>query len=163
MISAATDEQDIEEAHVSVTVRELRSGDFFPWYDVYAGYAEFYDRPLTDDTALLAWSRLTDPQEEVTGLVAVDESGTIVGLAHYRPFVRLLHASRGLYVDDLFVLDSARRQGVGRGLLEAVRAIATAGRYSVVRWITADDNAPAQELYDSVAEKTRWLTYDMRP
>lgn len=34
---------------------------------------------------------------------------------------------------------------------------------SVVRWITAADNATAQRLYDDVATRTAWLTYDLAP
>jgi hypothetical protein len=32
-----------------------------------------------------------------------------------------------------------------------------------VRWITAADNATAQRLYDRVATKTAWVTYDLVP
>ena len=34
---------------------------------------------------------------------------------------------------------------------------------SVVRWITATDNDTAQRVYDKVAEKTEWVTYDLVP
>ena len=148
---------------MSVTVRELKNGDFFNWFDVYLGYAEFYDTELTDDKAVLAWSQLTDPNHEMSALVAVDENERFVGLAHFRPFARTLHASRGLYVDDLFVIDEARNAGVGRALLEAVRERAVQGRFSVVRFITAADNTVAQQLYDSMAEKTSWVTYELKP
>jgi hypothetical protein len=32
-----------------------------------------------------------------------------------------------------------------------------------VRWITAEDNARARRLYDRVAQKTHWVTYEIRP
>jgi hypothetical protein len=31
-----------------------------------------------------------------------------------------------------------------------------------LRWITADTNETAQALYDKVATRTRWVTYEMR-
>jgi len=34
---------------------------------------------------------------------------------------------------------------------------------SVVRWITAADNAHARALYDELATRTPWVTYDMAP
>ena len=34
---------------------------------------------------------------------------------------------------------------------------------TVVRWITAEDNYRARGLYDKVAQRTSWLTYDMAP
>ena len=30
-----------------------------------------------------------------------------------------------------------------------------------VAWITADDNATAQQLYDRIAKRTSWVTYEM--
>ncbi len=39
---------------------------------------------------------------------------------------------------------------------------ATQGR-SVVRWITAEDNHLARTLYDTMADATRWVTYDRTP
>jgi hypothetical protein len=33
----------------------------------------------------------------------------------------------------------------------------------VVRWITAKDNETARKLYDAVAQKTKWVTYDLVP
>lgn len=35
--------------------------------------------------------------------------------------------------------------------------------WSVVRWITAEDNYRARAMYDGVATKTAWATYDMHP
>jgi len=53
-----------------------------------------------------------------------------------------------------------RGAGVGRALLNAISEIGRLDGCSIVRWITAADNLPAQRLYDSIATKTSWLTYD---
>jgi hypothetical protein len=31
-----------------------------------------------------------------------------------------------------------------------------------VRWITAENNETARRLYDRVAQKTEWVTYDLK-
>ena len=31
-----------------------------------------------------------------------------------------------------------------------------------LRWITADDNYRARSLYDKIAERTKWVTYDIK-
>lgn len=31
----------------------------------------------------------------------------------------------------------------------------------VVRWTTADDNYTARSVYDRLAQRTTWITYDM--
>jgi hypothetical protein len=34
--------------------------------------------------------------------------------------------------------------------------------WSVVRWITAEDNYRARAVYDRLAERTKWITYDIK-
>jgi len=147
---------------MTVTIRAVEQGDFFAWYGLFAGYAEFYKTPLTDDRAMRAWAWLHSEDVRVRGLVAVDDdSDEVVGLAHLRPFERPLSGGLGLYLDDLFVREDQRGKGVGKSLIQAVTQQAGEGGYSVVRWITAEDNESARNLYDGIAEKTPWVTYDI--
>ena len=145
---------------MSIEVRPVRDGDFFAWLDLYSKYAQFYDTELTDQKALVLWSWLTAPQHEESGFVAVD-GDRVVGLAHVREFARPLEGDRGLFLDDLYVLDEERGKGVGHQLIEHVRSFAQERRLGVVQWITAGDNADAQRMYDSVANRTQWVTYEI--
>jgi ribosomal protein S18 acetylase RimI-like enzyme len=149
-----------EEATMPITVRPIESGEFFPWHAVYSGYGEFYETPLHDEKAVLVWSWITDDSNELECLVAVDDDGEVVGLAHFREFSRPLAGSRGLYLDDLYVLREKRKQGIASALIEGVADVGRARGASVVRWITAKDNETARSLYKNVAEKTHWVTYD---
>jgi GNAT superfamily N-acetyltransferase len=148
---------------MTATVRRVQDNEFFTWLDLYSGYGEFYDKPLTDEKALLVWSWLSDVDHELEAYFAVNETGEPIGLAHVREFSRPLDGSRGLYLDDLFVAPDARGEGAGRAILEALRERAREEGLSVVRWITATDNDTAQRVYDKVAEKTEWVTYDLVP
>jgi GNAT superfamily N-acetyltransferase len=148
------------EAVMSITVRTPTDGDFFSWLALYEGYAAFYDVPLTDDRALLLWSWLTDASNEESALIAVDD-GELVGLVHFREFVRPLEADRGMFIDDLFVADSARNAGTGKALIDAVSDRARDKGLGVVQWITAPDNETAQQLYDKVGKRTPWVTYEL--
>jgi GNAT superfamily N-acetyltransferase len=145
---------------MSIEVRPVKDGDFFAWLDVYAQYAEFYDTQLTDQKALVLWSWLTAPEHEEEGYVAVD-GDRIVGLAHVREFARPLEGDRGLFVDDLFVAEDERGKGVGSALLQKARSIAEERGLGVVQWITAHDNQTAQQLYDTLAQRTSWVTYEI--
>jgi GNAT superfamily N-acetyltransferase len=145
---------------MSIDVRPVADGDFFAWLDLYEKYAEFYETPLTDQKALLLWSWLTAPDHEEDGLVAVD-GDRLVGLAHFREFARPLEGDRGLFLDDLYVADESRGKGVGHTLIEAVRQRAVERGLGVVQWITAHDNRTAQNVYDSVASRTSWVTYEI--
>ena len=145
---------------MSIEVRPVRDGDFFAWLDLYAKYAEFYETELTDQKALVLWSWLTDPDHEESGYVAVD-GDRIVGLANVREFARPLEGDRGLFLDDLFVAEDARGAGVGGLLIQTMRELAEQRGLGVVQWITAQDNATAQKLYDGVADRTGWVTYEI--
>jgi len=148
---------------MTITVRGVQDNEFFTWLDLYVGYGEFYDSPVTDEKALLVWSWISDPENELEAYFAVDEEGTPIGLAHVREFVRPLDGSKGLYLDDLFVSPDARGAGAGSALLESLRDSARERGLSVVRWITAKDNENARRLYDRFAQKTKWVTYDLVP
>jgi ribosomal protein S18 acetylase RimI-like enzyme len=147
---------------MAISVRPITDRDFFPWHELYEGYGEFYNTPLTDHKAVLIWSWLIDHSNELEALVAVDDDndGKLLGLAHFRKFARPLAGGIGLYIDDLYVSPTHRENGIGTALINEVKAIAAARKAGIVRWITAEDNTDAQRLYDSVAERTSWVTYD---
>ncbi|MFJ9645526.1 GNAT family N-acetyltransferase [Streptomyces sp. NPDC101206] len=146
-----------------IKVRAVRAEDFAQWRALYRGYADFYRVEQTEEMAGRVWSWLNDPGHEVQALVAEDAGGRLVGLAHYRPFARPLSATVGCFLDDLFVDPAGRGSGAVDLLLARLREIAAEHGWSVVRWITADDNYRARGKYDQVATRTPWITYDMAP
>ncbi len=132
------------------------------WNRLYRGYAEFYKVEQTDEMRDRVWSWLHDPTHQVKGFMAVDRGGWPIGLTHYRPFARPLMASTGGFLDDLFVDPAARGTTTAADLIEAVCAEGRKNGWTVIRWITAEDNYRARGLYDRVASKTKWLTYDIK-
>ena len=144
-------------------VRPVTMADSAPWRALYRGYADFYEVQQTDAMAEQVWSWIHDPTHEVQCLVAEDATGRLVGLAHYRPFARPLTASVGCFLDDLFVDPSQRGGGAADVLLRELAALARRNGWSVVRWITADDNYRGRAKYDRYATRTTWVTYDMNP
>jgi GNAT superfamily N-acetyltransferase len=143
-------------------VRRLREEDRPGWERLYAGYAAFYEVDQTDAMRETVWSWIFDPSKEVEGFGAVDDDGTLRGIAHVRPFARPLSATTGGFLDDLFVDPGSRGLGIADALLEALRQEGERRGWSVIRWITADDNARARAVYERHAAGTRWVTYDMK-
>ena len=145
----------------AVTVRPLQAADGAAWERLYQGYAALYKVAQTAEMRARVWGWLMDERHEMTGLVA-QKDGALVGLAHVRPFARPLSATVGGYLDDLFVDPAARGAGVADALFAAIKAEGQARGWSVIRWITADDNYRARSVYDRLAERTKWITYDMK-
>lgn len=145
-----------------VIVRSTAAGDEAAWKQLYRGYRDFYNMEHADEKIDTVWGWIHDPEHETRGLVA-ELDGRILGLANFRRFARPLSASHGLFLDDLFTSQDARGKGVGSALLTRLAEIARDESATVVRWITADDNATARSLYDRVAKQTPWVTYDLAP
>ena len=66
-------------------------------------------------------------------------------------------------MDDLYVDPDSRGAGHATALIGAITARAQAsGPAGTLRWITAEDNTRAQRVYDRLATKTTWVTYEKR-
>ena len=147
---------------MGVTIRPPVTGDRDGWARLYAGYAAFYGVEQTEEMRARVWDWLGESSSRLGALVAEDDAGRLVGLAHFRAFLRPLAAETGGYLDDLFVAPEARGQGVAGALIAAVAEEGRARGWGILRWITSRDNATARALYDRVGAATDWVTYDIR-
>ena len=57
--------------------------------------------------------------------------------------------------------EAHRHSGVARALIEHVRERAAELGSGGVSWVTSADNEEAQRLYDELATRTSWVTYEM--
>ncbi len=131
------------------------------WERLYAGYADFYRSEQTPEMRARVWGWIHDPAHEVQGFIALLD-GQAVGITHYRPFARPLSATTGGFLDDLYVDPSARGQRVADALIGAVAEVGRQKGWSLIRWITADNNYRGRAVYDRVAALTPWRTYDLK-
>lgn len=143
-----------------VTVRPVAQNDKAAWDALYQGYAKFYGVDQTQEMRDRVWGWLTDPDHEVNCFVA-EQDGTLIGLTHYRPFFSPLSANVKGFLDDLFVDPATRGSGAAQALIDAVSAKGREQGWAVIRWITADDNYRARGVYDKLATRTGWVTYDI--
>ena len=131
------------------------------WRRMYDGYATFYKREMTDAIAARVWGWITaeKPHGPCEGRIARTPEGRVIGLAHFRDMASPLRGTTVGFLDDLFVDPTWRGQKVGRALLDEVAAVGRARHWPFYRWLTADDNYRARGLYDQVAKRTMWITY----
>lgn len=142
-------------------IRPLETRDRTPWAQLYRQYADFYQSTITDAILDRSWSWLMDPHHPLEGLVAEAEDQQLLGLAHFRACPDPLIAQDVGFLDDLFVAPDRRGSGIGRRLIVGVAAKGKERNWAVLRWITADSNAPARQLYDQLAQVTNWVSYDL--
>ena len=145
---------------MTLTVRAIAATDRTRWQQLYAGYCDFYSKPLSEERADIVFGWLLDADHELECIVA-EKDGLIVGLAHFREFARPIAGGRAMFLDDLFTAPEARGTGAATTLIEALREIGRERGLVMIRWLTADDNLAAQRVYDKLARKTNMLTYDL--
>jgi len=155
-------------ARASWKVRPVRDDEFEAWTRLFRGYADFYKWPTSDEHQLQIWGWIHDDRTvEALVAVPVDAAGTEIGepegLAHLREWVRPLRGSVCGYLDDLYVEPSVRGTGAVEALYAEMNRIARERGWAIIRWTTADDNYRARSVYDKVATRTTWITYDMTP
>lgn len=133
------------------------------WGDLYRAFAEARGVAQSEDMRERVWGWLTDPANENECVLARGADGVLVGFAHFAPVHRPLAASVGGVLNDLYVDDRRRGDGVADALLAHLSTVAAARGWSSVRWICASDNARAIAFYERLARRTTFVTYELSP
>lgn len=144
------------------TVAALLADDEPAWRPLFEAYCRFYKVEPTAEKSATVWRWLMDVSHPLNGL-GVRAKGRLIGIAHVRPVPRTLSGAEGGFLDDLFVEPSMRSSGAAEALMKGIAAFARGRQWTNVRWWTADDNYRARNLYDRVARKTAWNTYELDP
>ena len=145
---------------MTLTIRAVEQKDLSGWKALYKKYLAHYRTELTEPQLTTLWSWFFDIEKQMYGNVAIHEN-KIIGLVHFREFLRPIKAASALFMDDLYVENDYRGKGVARSLIKSVNDHALTTHIPLVRWVTAHDNHDAMRLYDKVATQTQWKIYDM--
>lgn len=143
----------------SVTVRPIEARDAARWRELFTAYGVFYETAF--DGAVLdgVWAWLMDAEHPLFCLVA-ESAGRVVGFAHVREQSDTFTAGPSWFLDDLYTAPEVRGTGAGTALIGAIEQHARTHGGGTIRWITAADNERAQRVYDRLATRTTWVTYE---
>lgn len=116
---------------------------------LFDAYRVFYGRTSDRATARAFLQERLRHNESVI-FIARDANGGALGFTQLYPAFSSVSAHRIWILNDLFVAPEARHRGVARQLMDRARAFAleTGARRLVLE--TAEDNHPAQTLYESL-------------
>ncbi|MEN9933164.1 MAG: hypothetical protein RIS17_1737 [Pseudomonadota bacterium] len=89
----------------------------------------------------------------VAECVLAETAGEAVGMALFFTNFSTWTGKPGLYLEDLFVMPSARGQGLGKALLVHLAGIAVARGYGRFEWSVLDWNAPAIGFYKALGAR----------
>lgn len=119
---------------------------------LFDAYRVFYEQPSNQLAAREFIERKFEKDESAIFL-AVDDSGRGLGFTQLYPSFSSVSMKRLWILNDLYVDDSARRQGVARALMERAQLHAAETGAKGLILETAADNTPAQRLYESLGWK----------
>ena len=143
-----------------VQVRQVTTDDLADLLPLMRSYCTFYETDPADEDLRAMAAAFLEEGAAGTQLIARDGSGAALGHATVLWSWDTTLGRRLAVMEDLFVAEAARGQGVGAHLLEACRQLAAERGLEWLAWVTAPDNATAQRLYDGLADRAgTWLAY----
>lgn len=147
---------------MSALIRPVCDADYEGWRPLWNGYNAFYGRhgasALDPAITRASWRRFLDPAEPMFASVA-EVDGVPCGLVHFLHHRSTTRIEPVCYLQDLFVAEAARGQGMARALIEHVYAHAGAAGVRRVYWQTQAGNAAARALYDRLAAHAGFIVY----
>jgi GNAT superfamily N-acetyltransferase len=139
---------------MGITVRSARANEGPAVVELIRGLAAFERLPGPDDDAARRFLRdLADPERRFHVLVAEGATG-LLGYALYFLTYSTFRARPKLFLEDLFVVPAARREGVGRALVIACARDALRLRCAQMEWAVLHWNEPAKSFYRSLGAAT---------
>lgn len=148
---------------MSISIQAPVDTDRKAWERLYRCYAEFYQAPMNAGILETVWGWICDSDTDFHCRLAWDSETGVVGLMHFRPVYSSFRGAATGYLDDLYVTPAARGLGAVDRLFEDLTTQARQRGWEVVRWITRDNNYRARGVYDRVALRTDWVTYELHP
>jgi GNAT superfamily N-acetyltransferase len=143
------------------SIKRVETSDLDQLLVLMRAYCDFYEVSPTDgDLLALAQALIDDPEHEGVQLIARDPDGRVAGFATVFWTWSTTDACRIGVMNDLFVAEAARGQGMAEQLIEACRAECTRRSARRLTWQTAPDNLRAQAVYDRVGgTREQWIDY----
>ncbi len=93
--------------------------------------------------------------------VLAERDGEALGFALFFTNFSTWTGRPGLYLEDLFVQESARGEGIGKALLLHLAGLARQRNYGRMEWSVLDWNQPAIDFYESLGARPMkgWTVY----
>ncbi len=142
-------------------IRSALPADESAWRQLWQGYCDFYGVRLKPAVTERTWSRILNPDSGVLCMVA-EVDGQVYGFANCVVHENTWETQPVCYLEDLFVLPSARGRGLGRALIDWLRNAMRAEGWARVYWVTKQDNLIARGLYDSFTAADDTVRYVLR-
>lgn len=141
-------------------IRDIDARDRDQWEALFLAYGVFYKTDFSREVLDGVWAWLMDEDAAVKALVSAS-GDTVLGFAMYRSLPDTFTAKPAWFLDDLYVAPEHRGSGAATALIKEVAARAKKQGGGALRWITAESNTTAQSIYNKLAKRTDYVTYEL--
>ena len=143
-------------------IETVTSAHFEKVLPLIAAYQRFYKVEPDGTRNRAHFSQFLDDHAHGVLFIALKDEIAVGFATLYFPFSSV-RARTMCVMNDLFTVETARGQGVGRALISHCRDYAAQHNFPNLIWHTEHNNAAAQGLYDSFsATKSAWYEYDFQ-
>ena len=139
------------------TIRPIDQQDFSNLLEMIKEFSEFEN---TYGEVTNSLEQMLDEHDHIQGFIA-EIDGKIAGYSTYY-FPYHTWVGKCLHMDDLFIRERYRGQGVGKALFEAVLEIAKKEGCKRMKWQVSDWNEEAQAFYKAQGAEISNNEYDCR-
>ena len=118
---------------------------------LFDAYRRFYQQPSNLPAAFEFLDQRISNNESVIFLASLKEEA--VGFARLYPIFSSVSLRNAWLLNDLYVAEHARKQGIGEALLQQAKQFGIETKAKYIQLQTAGDNYTAQSVY----EKNGWI------
>lgn len=136
---------------MTLDIKRVTSNDVTAVALLYDAYRSFYGKPSDLAAAFDFLEQRTSRNESVIFMAML--RGEAVGFVQLYPIFSSVQMKPALLLNDLYVVEHVRRQGVGEALLQEAKQFGKETKCAYLLLQTAADNYRAQSVY----EKSGWI------
>jgi ribosomal protein S18 acetylase RimI-like enzyme len=116
---------------------------------LFVAYLQFYKRDATGERPLKFLEENLLKERSVI-FVAENDEGLLCGFTQLYPRLSSLSMGTYIYLSDLYVDETCRKQGIGQSLMNAANDYSVSMGAVKIELNTANTNVTAQSLYESL-------------
>lgn len=143
----------------NIQIKPLLSEQYQEWLHLWKAYQTFYQADISEPITANTWEKLIDQdQQHIYGFAAFKDD-QVVGIVHIIEHDSCWTIQPYAYLQDLYVNENFRNQGIARHLIEYAQQVTNQRGCDRLYWLTHESNETAQLLYDRIARKTGFIQY----